>query len=407
MRKVVFLVISVFTLMCLLSGCVQSNNYQQVSFDKDKITSSVLSSNSEFAFDIFSRLNEEDKDKSIFISPLSISTALSMTMQGAGTTTREGMMKALKYEGIDLEEVNESYKNLLRYMDGVDKKVELDINNSIWIRKGKNIKDDFISVNKDVFNAYVTDLDFSKDDSADKINKWIANSTKNKIEKMIDAPISSDIIMYLINAIYFKGEWTHQFDKKLTFGTKFNTGDGDAKDVMMMSRKGEVEYGDKGDFKVVRLPYGKGKTSMYCVLPNEGVSINDFIKGLNEEKWKEIKESVSKTEDVLLNIPRFKMEYGIKALNNSLISMGMGEAFSAKADFSGISNGVSISRVLHKAVIEVNEEGSEAAGVTVVEMKETAFMGDPPSFIANRPFVFFITKDTMGTILFMGKLYDV
>jgi serine protease inhibitor len=162
----------------------------------------------------------------------------------------------------------------------------------------------------------------------------------------------------------------------------------------------------QNDITAVRLPYGSGKISMYCILPEETVSINEFIASLDAEKWNIIKNSISEREQVQLQLPRFKLEYGIKNLNDSLTALGMGEAFTDTADFSGIREDICISRVLHKAVIEVNEEGSEAAAATVVEIRETAAV-EPLAFIADRPFVFIISDDDTGTILFMGKLYDV
>lgn len=402
MKRIVCIAISILTLINLMTGCTGDTV-----FDADKVDMELVKRNTEFCFDIFSRLNEEDPDKNVFISPISISTVLSMTLQGAGTTTKDGMMKTLKYDGANLNKINESYRYMLDYYDKIDKKIQLDINNSIWIKEGKKVKEDFIDINKDVYNAYVTELDFSNNNAADKINKWISDSTKKKITKMIDAPIPQNVAMYLINAIYFKGDWTEKFKKENTFSTKFYSGNGQTKEIMMMKRVDEIEYGAKDDFKVVRLPYGKGKTSMYCVLPAENVSINDFIMTLDIDKWEEIKSSISKVDDVTINIPRFKIEYGIKNLNDCLISMGMEEAFSDRADFSGISDErLFISNVIHKAIIEVNEEGSTAVGATVVQINEMAAPFDPPSFIANRPFLFFITEDTTGTILFMGKLYD-
>jgi serpin B len=145
---------------------------------------------------------------------------------------------------------------------------------------------------------------------------------------------------------------------------------------------------------------------MYCILPDEDVNINTFIENMDFEKWKNIRENIDETDEVVLGIPRFKLEYGIKNLNNSLRALGMEEAFSENADFSGIRDDVYISRVLHKAVIEVNEEGSEAAAATVVEMRETA-AAEPLAFVADRPFVFVIADDETGTILFMGKLSDI
>ncbi|HOJ77071.1 MAG TPA: serpin family protein [Bacillota bacterium] len=400
MKKMIGIAIFIFAFIILLTGV--SNGV----FKADKTSTDVVKSNTEFSFTLFSWLNEEEREQNVFISPFSIATALSMTLQGAGTTTKADLMKSLNYNGRELQKINEGYQYLLDHLNNTDKQIVLNISNSIWIREGMKIKPDFLKVNKAVFKASLAELDFSKETAVNEINKWIAKSTNNKITKMIDPPIPADVVMYLINAIYFKGEWTEKFNKADTFNSKFHSGGGATKAVMMMSKKGEIEYGAKDSFKVVRLPYGKGKTSMYCVLPAENIAINDFIKTLDAAKWEEIKNSVSKVKNVILNLPRFKIEYGIKNLNDSLIALGMGKAFSSAADFSGISDEkLCISKVLHKAVIEVNEAGSEAAGATVVEMTRNS-APDRHSFIANRPFLFFITDDVTGTVLFMGKLYD-
>lgn len=407
MKKRLCLALCIVMAVSLLAGCGKLAVSNQNTFDKDKINMDVLEGNSRFAFDIFRQLDKEDRDESIFISPFSISTALSMTYQGAEASTKEAMAKTLGYDGIGDEKLNESYKNLIPYLEQLDKKVQLDIGNSLWVREGESLREDFLSVNKDVFNASVTPLDFSKDNAAALINQWISDATKKKIEKMVDSPISPDVVMYLINAIYFKGDWTKQFEEKNTFSTEFHTGDGSTSEIMMMSRNGKVEYGQGDGFKAVRLPYGSGKAAMYCILPEEAASINDFIAGLDGDRWKVIRDSISERDEVQLQLPRFKLEYGIKNLNDSLIALGMGEAFNPeKADFSGIRDGLFISNVLHKAIIEVNEKGSEAAAATVVEVRETAYR-EPLTFIADRPFVFVISDDESGAILFMGKLYDV
>jgi len=406
--KILCLTLCTITAISLLNGCsgklppIAGNH----SYEKDKINAETVNGNTGFAFDIFKQLNKGDGNQNIFISPLSISTALTMTYQGAGTTTKEAMAKALGYSGIDDGKLNESYKNLLRYLKQLDKKAELNISNSIWIKEGETIKEKFISANRDIFDASITSMDFSKDNAANEINQWISNATKKKIEKMIDPPISPDIIMFLINAIYFKGDWKEKFDTKNTVGAAFHAGDGSTDEVKMMSRYGKVEYGQGDGFKAVRLPYGSGKAAMYCILPDESTSVGDFIAGMDNDRWTAVKDSISEKNDVRLQLPRFKLEYGIKNLNDSLTALGMGEAFTDSADFSGIRDNLCISRVLHKAVIEVNEDGSEAAAVTVVEMRETA-AAEPLTFIADRPFVFLIADDVTGSILFIGKVYSI
>lgn len=396
-------------ILMLMTGCASGGIFgmgKAASYDLNSIDKALIDGNQVFAFNIFRQLNREDADKSIFISPLSISAALAMTYNGAGTSTARAMAETLQYSGIDIETLNAGYKNLLAYLNNADSKLELNISNSIWFRKGQEIKQEFLSLNQNSFNAYITDLDFQDPKAADTINSWISKATKGKIDKMINPPIPSDVVMYLINAIYFKGGWTEQFDKKLTYTGSFYTEEGQEKEVQMMNRKGKVEYGEVEGTKVVRLPYGKGKVAMYCILPNQERNINDFIEEFDIEKWNELKEDISEKKDVILQLPRFKLEYGIKSLNDSLTALGMGEAFSDTADFSGIRDGIKISKVLHKAVIEVNEEGSEAAGVTSVIMVGGAAT-EPTMFIADRPFIFLIADDETGTILFMGKLLDV
>ncbi|MFZ5989486.1 MAG: serpin family protein [Bacillota bacterium] len=409
-KNILCLVMAAVVASYFLAGCVsQSSNpglSQDISSGRKNVNSSAAEGNMRFAFDIFRKLNNEDKKENIFISPLSISTALSMVYQGAEGTTREAMAAALGYEGMQIERINEYYKKILRALEETDKKVQLNIGNSIWLRRGAEIKKDFISSNKDVFNAQVKTLDFSKDEAADEINNWVSDSTKGKIQKIINPPIPEDVMMYLLNAIYFKGEWKEQFDKSQTFASKFRSGSGKKQEVMMMRRKGDMEYGKGEDFKAVRLPYGDGKISMYCILPDEGISVDSFIKEMDSDKWKGIKQSISKTEDVMLQLPRFKIEYGAKDLNKSLSELGMGEAFSESANFTGISKNAFINKVAHKAVIEVNEEGSEAAAVTTVVVF-TSGLADPINFIADRPFIFLIADEEHDAILFMGKLYNV
>lgn len=397
----------------LLAGCTagpaqsgQTNPVLNQSFDQHKIIREAVEGNSRFAFESFKQLDKEDREQNILISPLSISTALAMTYQGAGTTTKEAMAGVLGYTGIEDAQLKESYRNLIPYLNGLDDKVELNISNSLWVREGEEIKQDFLTANKDSFKASVTPLDFSKANAPDQINQWVSEATNKKIDKIISSPLPSDTIMYLINAIYFKGDWAEQFDSKNTAKAQFRAGNGSTNEVMMMSRTGKVEYGKGDDFQAVRLPYGSGKAAMYCILPEKDQTINDFIATLDTGRWKGIKESIRERNEVNLQLPRFKLEYGIKNLNDSLTALGMGEAFTDKADFSGIGDNVCISRVLHKAVIEVNEEGSEAAAATAVEMKRTS-AGEPLAFIADRPFLFVIADDQTGTILFMGKVYEV
>ncbi len=404
MRKIILSLIIASLIISSITGCnvvTESNK----DFDLELINTDVTSSNMDFAFDVLKELNREDLHKNIFISPLSISTALSMTYNGAVGETLKQMEKGLKYTDLDKNIVNTTYKNLMAYLSQVDEKVDLTISNSIWYRQGETIKQDFIDVNKQFFNAEVNEIDFSDPKSADTINAWIKTSTKDKIDKMLDPPIPSDVVMYLINAVYFNGDWATQFNKDNTYNASFNGENKNNQSIDMMSRKGAIEYGKGDDYQAVKLPYGDDKVFMFVILPELNQNINDFLESMDENKFMTIKASMEMTEEVTLNLPKFKMEYGIKEINKELISMGMQNPFTPQADFSNIREGLFISRVLHKAVIEVNEEGSEAAGVTVVEMTESAAM-DPIVFTADRPFLFMIAEDETDTVLFMGKFVN-
>lgn len=401
MKRAITIILSIVLVINLFVGCegLTANNKATGTKSPD-----LTASNNAFAFNIFNQLNQEDGEKDLFISPLSISSALTMTLNGARNTTLEDMKQTLNYSDISNDEINSGFNYVLNHLQNIDKKVDINIANSIWVKTGLDVNKDFIELNKESFNAYVESLDFSDDQSVDKINKWIEKATAGMIPKMLNN-IPANVVMYLINAIYFKGEWRDEFDPDLTYQKSFNGINDQVTTVDMMSRTGTIDYWGNDDYKVVRLPYGDDKVAMYCILPHEDGDINAVISGFNIEKWNDIKEKMSAEDDVILGVPKFKIEYGIKELNDSLTSLGMASAFSDRADFTGIADSIYISRVLHKAVIEVDEKGTKAAAVTVVEMKELASIDgeEPIRFIADRPFMFIIADEEDGNILFMGK----
>ncbi|HOP69282.1 MAG TPA: serpin family protein [Bacillota bacterium] len=408
MKVIAALLISL--LLLLLPGCSgepgSGNSLTTEDYQLEAVSQDLVSANNGFAFAVFKTLNEEEKQENLFISPFSIATALTMTYNGARGTTREAMARTLGYDSLELEAINKSYLNLLSYLGGTDPKIRLNIANSLWIREGAPIKEDFIDRNQEYFQAQVEALDFSKAAAVEQINNWISQATQGKIQRMLEPPIPPDVVLYLINAIYFKGQWAGPFDPERTFDADFTTGSGEKATVKMMTRRGKAGYLEAEGYKAAKLPYGGGKMAMYCLLPDEGTEINELAAQLDAQEWDKIRREIAEMEDVLLQMPRFKVEYGIKNLNDALKALGMEEAFGGTADFSGMGEGLYISRVLHKAVIEVNEEGSEAAGATVVEMRETAAL-EPARFIADRPFLFIIAEEETGSILFMGKLFEL
>ena len=367
----------------------------------------LVESDNRFGIKLFKEIVKEQGDTNIFISPLSVSMALGMTYNGADGSTKEAMEKTLELSGLTVEEVNESYKNLIRLLTQLDPKVQFDIANSIWYRDVLTPETEFLDLCNQYFDAQVTGMDFSAAEAADIINAWVDENTNGKIKEIVDKPIDPDIMMFLINALYFKGAWTYQFDEELTQDDWFYLTDGSTISCRMMEQRALHKHLVNDVFWAVDLPYGDGGFSMTIFLPHRHLHTDDIMAQLDQESYDSWISSLSFPEDSFnIYIPKFKLEceYG---LNNSLKTLGMGIAFCGGADFSRMysGGGVWIDTVIHKTFVEVNEEGTEAAAVTLVSMERSS----SPSydgFRADRPFVFVIRENQSGAILFIGKIVE-
>lgn len=347
----------------------------------------------------------EQSGKNIFMSPLSISYALGMTYNGAAGETREAMATTLGIEGLDPETVNETYQQLAEGLTGADPNVQLDLANSIWYRLGLSVKQDFLRINRDYFDAVVRELDFSADWAADTINQWVDHNTNGKITKIVPKPISPYTIMYLINAVYFKADWTVTFDSQFTTAMPFHLVDGSTVLCDMMLKEEDVSFYQDGTVKVADLPYGSGAFSMTVVLPEHGVSVNDVIAGLDAQTWTSWLEGLTITE-LEFRLPRFKLTYET-SLVEDLENMGMEVAFTDFADFSNLTDlRCLISDVKHKTFVQVDETGTEVAAVTSVEIGITSVTPPPPQMIVDRPFLIVIHEHSTGAILFMGRIME-
>jgi serpin B len=313
------------------------------------------------------------------------------------------MRTTLEFGGLTQQEINESFQSLIALLTHLDPDVLLQIANSIWYRLGYPVEQDFINVNQTYFDAEVRELDFSLPEAVDIINGWVAEKTNGLIEEVIDR-IDHSVVMFLINAIYFKGTWTYEFDEDATTDDLFTRPDGSRVPCRMMRQVADFSYFENDAFQAVDLPYGNGKFSMTIFLPKPEKSTDNVIAQLTPEQWTQWMGSFSVTTlDILL--PRFKIEYEI-LMNDVLTALGMGVAFSSAADFSRINpcGELFISRVIHKTFVEVNEEGTEAAAVTVVELRES--VGACGIVRMDRPFIFVIREDHSNTILFIGKIVE-
>jgi len=366
----------------------------------------VVSADNSFGFKLFKQINSNERSKSVFISPLSVSMALGMTLNGADGATRDSMQRALELSGLTMEEVNSSYRNIIEILTHLDSKVIFQIANSIWYRNGLPVESEFIKVSRDNFNAEVNGLNFADPNAAKIINAWVDRATNSRIKEIIEDPIPFNVVMYLINAIYFKGTWTYEFNKDLTRDDLFTLPDGTRKPCKMMSQIGTFKYYADENVQVIDLPYGNGKFSMAVLLPKWGIDIDAFVAGLTQEQWEALTSRFTET-DIKILFPKFKLEYE-NELKDELSSMGMGIAFTGGANFSRICRQVplEISKVKHKTFVEVNEEGTEAAAVTSVEIILTSGGSSVPVMRVDHPFIFAIREHHSGTILFIGKIVE-
>ena len=373
------------------------------------VDSRLVSANTGFGFKLFGELVKEEPKSNVFISPASVALALSMTYNGAAGGTRQAMAKALELRGMSLGDVNKANAALLANLQAPGPGVKLAIADSLWARKGIRFKPDFMQRNKDYYRAQVTSLDFTDPRAPSTINAWVSRKTQGKIKEIVQR-INPAEILFLINAVYFKGTWARKFDKANTKEGTFTLPGGRKKRVMMMSRTGKCKYYAGQNFEAISLPYGQGRVSMYIFLPNKNSSLSVLYKELNAKNWETW---VSGFQDISVHVvmPRFKLEYETE-LKRALTALGMGIAFDGpRADFSAMCPippmlPVYVSKVRHKTFVEVNEEGTEAAAVTSVGMAGTGMPTPPLDFIVDRPFFCAIRDNKTGTILFMGSIVE-
>lgn len=361
----------------------------------------LVEADNAFGLDIFQRLNASE-DGNFMVSPLSVSQALAMTYNGAEGETKTAMEDALKVAGLTSDEINQSYQTLVDALLKADNRVTLDIAQSIWYRQGFYVEPGFITTNQNYYDAEVSELDFGRSDALDIINGWIETQTHDKIKNMIKR-IDPNHVMFLINAIYFKGSWQSKFDAENTTQKPFYVDADKTVNVDMMQKSDSVMYQQNDLFAAIEMPYGRGNFNMVVLLPNSDKNIDDVAVELTAENWDAWMNSFHAVNDLNVQLPKFKAEYEVR-LNDVLSAMGMEIAFTPGADFSGIDgNGnIWIDYVQHNTFVEVNEEGTEAAAATVVAMIYNAAM--PTSFNANRPFIYAIAEKETGAILFIGKI---
>ena len=372
-------------------------------------TRAILEQNNSFALNFFKVVSQDqEQDENLFLSPYSMSAALGMLYNGAEGETKAEIAKVLGMDGYTPEEVNSYYKELTEALLEVDPSTSLSLANAIWANKGITLKNSFAEVNQNYYDAEVSTLDFSLPSALQTINRWSNEKTKGTIPEILKK-IEPTTIAILANAIYFNSFWITDFDKSKTANKTFHNIDGTTSSVPMMHQKQMMmEYAQMDNCGMVTLPYANEAFTMNLILPEVGEDIDALIEDLDRESWQIMRNHGAITK-VTLSMPRFKVENNLDDLADVLKAMGMPRAFSDAADFSAMFDDVDalVSKVIQKSYISVDEAGTEAAAVTVIVMDMTS--GPPPTpeevtMVIDRPFIFAITEQSTGAILFMGKI---
>lgn len=405
--------IIILSILMLLSACGTGNqgaiqNRQQLPDVLTPIDPRIVEANNAFGLKLFQQLSQ-NKDVNVFISPVSISMAIAMAYQGAKGATQEEITKALEWNkaGLTSEEIGPKYATLLQSLTKADQGISVNIANALWAREGEMFHQSFLDTTQHFFEAKIQELDFNDPKAVPTINRWVKDKTKGKIDKIIEGPINSETMMFLMNAIYFKGDWSREFEEANTKKRNFTRSDRSTVPVQMMMQSGKYEYWDDSGFQAIRLPYGNGEMSMLIVLPDADNSLDSLIHQIVQEPTVWQQSFSQRTGEIQL--PRFTVEYE-SSLNEALESLGMQLAFDPReADFSNMTErDVFISEVKHKSIIEVNEKGSEAAAVTSIEVTTTSAIVEvaPFKMIVDRPFFFVIEDRDTGSWLFIGAVND-
>ena len=385
--------------------------YKKADEHAEKVSKDVVKSNNDLGMKMFSKIAAAEAGKNVMISPLSISIAMAMSTNGATGENLDEMKEVLGFGNMELPNVNEQFMHLIASLVAADKDLVLSIANSVWMREDFSL--DVKAAFTDVLNEFYDAEIFAEGFTVENINAWVSEKTKGKIDEIVKE-IGEDVVMYLINAIYFKAAWTTSFNEENTFEGKFTLSDGTevTADFMTFSEAEKSptflayssDWGDKDGFSMIRIPYGRDVFAFYGIVPtsNNKSNIDEFIAKMAKNGFDHYFSLLNEL-DFPLELPKFKFEYE-KSLVEIFKEFGMKKAFETGGYFHNIADNPHdpfISEIKHKTFIEVNEAGTEAAAVTSVEYSDNAM---PSGFYANRPFVFVIRDDRSGSILFVGKV---
>ena len=374
-----------------------------------ELTSGVSAPINDFGFRLLRSLTDGN-GKNVIVSPLSVSLALAMTYNGAAGGTRTAIAKTLGAAALSDEAFNNDNRLLLDTIKKADPAVQMEVANALWTQSGFAVSPDFLKVNRDSYDATLDSLDFAGNPqhAMDTINSWVNQKTHAKIPKILDV-VDSATVLVLTDAVYFKGRWAVPFDKKQTVPRAFYLHGGTTVNAPMMVENGDYPYFENDAYQAIRLSYGNDRFAMYVFLPRKPGGLPNLLRKFDAARWTEMTDKLADRKGEIV-LPKFESTYG-EQLNDALKSMGMGVAFSDRANFSRIHPPppqLAISDVEHKTYFKVDEEGTEAAAATSVGIVALAMREEPPPFemVVDRPFFCAITERHSGALLFAGVVTD-
>ncbi len=390
-RKKIFIVIISFTII----GQVFSQELQN-----------TVNNNNKFSFELYTEIKTNPVN--IIYSPFSISTALAMTYTGAKNNTLEEMSNTLYFDK-DFNVHNNNFSTLQKNIISENKDVKINIANSLWAQQDYHFLDNFIEINKKYYNAGIqfTDFNGNIEQSRIKINNWVEKETNNKIKDLIKKKtLDNSTRLVLVNAIYFNGAWKSPFEKENNTEEIFYIFSKCETTATYMNKLITGKYYEDKLSRIVEIPYKNNIASMMIILPKKRYGIMDVEKAINEKKLNEYTEKFE-YKKIQLSLPKFKFTSEFE-LSEQLSKMGMPNAFGSGADFSGMTGNkdLFIDKVIHKAFIEVNEKGTEAAAATAVTMRKTSATFETVKVKIDHPFIFIIKDNKTGSILFSGRVLN-
>ncbi len=366
----------------------------------------IAAANTQFGFQMLQQLNQKASGGNVFFSPLSISSALSVVLGGAGGQTRQSMAKTLALSGLTPDEIDRANGLLLPSLENPDPKVQISVANALWANQGTAFAPAFQERSRKFYQADAETLDFHSPAAAETINNWVAAHTEGKISQLVSPADIVNAPAVVTNAVYFHGLWQTPFVKSSTQDGTFRLVSGGTKTVPLMVQIDSFSYGETDQFQAISLPYGAGRMSFVVLLPEPGTDINTLVSGLTPSVWADIINGMKPTQ-VRMTLPRFNADFKA-TLNQPLTALGMGPAFMSTADFTpmGLPQ-MYIGAVVHKAVLEVDEKGTVAAAATGATYGAGGRIPSPKKEMrVDHPFLCAIRDNETGTLLFVGVIRD-